>query len=462
MELSYNNLVMWLKSSGLLLAATLLAAPATGGEALGLGEAMARARAQAPAVAAARSRQRAAEEDLRQARGHRLPTVVLQESWIRTDSPAEAFALALNQERFRFADFVARDPNHPRALSTAVTRLEASLPLYTGGELAGRVAQARLMAAAAAASSAWEGDAAALATAEAYVALAQAREHAELLRRSRDTVARHVELARAFVEQGMLVRSELLRAEVERLRLEDLLVDADGKARLAESSLAFRLGDPPGTGYALAPLAPAALDRATGRDAWLARAAGRPDLEAARQALAAGALEVEVRRAARRPRLGLVLRQDLVDDRLFGDHGDATSVLATASVDLFAGGRHRAAEAAARARAEAAAQDVERHARSVRLQVEQAWEEAEAAATRQRTAEQAIASAREAERVVEERFRAGLLKTLDLVDAETARREAETRELVARAELQAAVLRLAAAAGQGPEAGLPPPSAPQE
>jgi outer membrane protein TolC len=169
-----------------------------------------------------------------------------------------------------------------------------------------------------------------------------------------------------------------------------------------------------------------------------------------------------VRRAARRPRLGLVLRQDLVDDRPFGHHGDSTSVMATATLDLFAGGRHRAAAAAAMARAEAAAAEVERYARGVRLQVEQAWEEAGVADARRRTAEQAVTAAREAERVVEERFRAGLLKTLDLVDAETARREAETRELVARAELQAAVLRLATAAGQGPEAGLGPASAAQE
>jgi outer membrane protein TolC len=444
------------------LAALLVELPANGAEPLELRRAMARAREQAPAAAAARLRQRAADEDVRQARGHRLPTVVLQETWMRTDSPAEAFALELNQERFRFADFVSSDPNDPRALTAAITRLEASLALYTGGEIAGRIAQARLMAAAAAASANWEGDAAALAAARAYVTLAQAREHVELLRRSRDTVARHVELARALVEQGMLVRSELLRAEVERLRLEDLLADAEGEARLAESDLAFRLGDPEGARYALAPLAPAALDQTIGQADWLARADGRADLEAARQALEAGRLEVEVRRAARRPRLGLVLRQDLVDDRPFGDHGDSTSVMATATLDLFAGGRHRAAAAAAMARAEAAAAEVERYARGVRLQVEQAWEEAGVADARRRTAEQAVTAAREAERVVEERFRAGLLKTLDLVDAETARREAETRELVARAELQAAVLRLATAAGQGPEAGLGPASAAQE
>jgi hypothetical protein len=44
---------------------------------------------------------------------------------------------------------------------------------------------------------------------------------------------------------------------------------------------------------------------------------------------------------------------------------------------------------------------------------------------------------------------------LDLLDAATARREAETRELVARAEANTAVLRLALVAGRRPEEALP-------
>ena len=44
---------------------------------------------------------------------------------------------------------------------------------------------------------------------------------------------------------------------------------------------------------------------------------------------------------------------------------------------------------------------------------------------------------------------------LDLLDAATARREAETRELVARADSQSAALRLAVKAGRAPETVLP-------
>ena len=54
----------------------------------------------------------------------------------------------------------------------------------------------------------------------------------------------------------------------------------------------------------------------------------------------------------------------------------------------------------------------------------------------------------EGERIIEERFKKGIVKTIDLLDAATARREAETRELVARSEAHLAILDLAVKAGR--------------
>lgn len=425
---------------------------------LSLSGALAQAREHALEVAAAGSREQAAEARLRQARAFRLPTVQLQEMYNRTDSPAEAFAFQLNQERFSFPAFTQSDPNDPDPLSTFMTRLEVSVPVYTGGELSGRIEQARLAAEAARRQGTWTADGAALAAAEAYVMLAQAREMAALLESSRETVARHVELARSYVGQGMIVRSELLRAEVELARIDEMLVEARGNARVAEANLSFRLGAEPASGWELDPL-PAEPAAGLDREAWLAAAADRSDLQAARQMLAAGDLEAEIRRAALLPRVGVTVRHDLFDDQPLGAHGDSTTLMAMVGWEVWSGGRHRAAAAAARAEAEAGRSDVERMARGIRLEVEQAWEEMQTAIARRHTAERSLAAAREAERILEERFRSGVAKTLDLLDAATARREAETRELVARAQAQLAAFRLAARAGKPPESAI---SNPQE
>lgn len=420
---------------------------------LSLAGALSRAREQALELTAAGARKRAAEAQLRQARAVRLPTVQLQEMWNRTDSPAEAFAFQLNQERFSFPAFTQSDPNDPDPLSTALTRLEVSLPLYTGGEISSRVEQARWNAAAAESRSAWTGDNAALAAAEAYILLSQARQNAALLQSSRQTVARHVDLARAFVEQGMLVRSDLLRAEVELARIEEMLAEAEGNARVAESLLAFRLGADLTTSFELDPL-PEEPAAGASLEEWQALSASRADLEAARRMLAAGELEEEVRRAALLPRVGLTLRHDLFDDRPLGAHGDSSYVAAMVGWELWSGGRHRAAAAAARAEAEAGRAEVEQMARGIRLEVEQAWQELQTSLIRRRTSERALEAAREAERIVEERFKSGVARTIDWLDAATARREAETRELVARAQAQLAAFRLAVRAGRAPETVL--------
>lgn len=430
-----------------------LGVPAGAQTPLDLPAAMARARGQARDVTAAEARQEAAEARQRQARGWRFPQIRLSETWIRTDSPAEAFALQLNQERFDFGDFVQGDPNDPDPLDTAISRIELEIPLFTGGELSTRVEQAGRAAEAAGSETRRAGDVAALAAAEAWIGLAQAREYAELLGRSREAVAAHVEQARAFSAQGMLVRSELLRAEVELARMDDLVTEAEGNVRLAEAALAFRLGEPDAGGYVLTAIpSPAPLGDALAP--WLETAEERPDLVAARHKLAAGELEAEALRGGLWPRIGVVARQDWSDDRLFGTHGDSTSIYAAASFDLFDGGRRRAAIAAALAEAEAGRQDVAQFVDGIRLEIRQAWESARVALERRTTAARALESAAEALRITEERFEAGVVRTLDVLDAATALREAETRELVARADAQLAALRLATAAGRRPESVL--------
>lgn len=422
---------------------------------LSLGEAMGRARDGAREVTAAKARQEAAASRARQATAFRLPSLNVSETYIRTDSPAESFALELNRKEFSFPNFVQSDPNEPGWSGTAITRFEAMVPLFTGGELSGRIDQARSAADAATSQALWAADTAALAAGEAWVMLAQAEEYVGLLTKARDTVAAHVALAKSYVEQGMLVRSELLRAEVELARVEDLLEDAKGKVRIANANLAFRIGVDQGSAWQLAPLGPPkALDGDAA--AWVASAgSARRDLAAARSLLRAGELEEQVKKAGWWPKVGVMARWDLHDKNLFGASGSAGTLMAFASVNVFQGGADKAAAAAARAEAEAGRQDVARFAEGVALEVRQAYEEAATARARHATAVKALEAARESERITDERFRSGVVKTIDLLDAATARREAETRELVARADAHATALRLAVKSGKAPETAAP-------
>lgn len=421
---------------------------------LSLEQAMQLARQQHASVKAARAEAFAAEQKVEQAMGFRWPRLEFSELWLRTDSPAEAFALKLNQERFSFGEFMRSDPNNPQPLETAVSRFELQWPVFTGGEITGRIAQAQHFATSKGQQLRWEEDQAALAAAEAYVRLAQAREYVALLSKAREAVAAHVDLARAYVAQGMLVESELLRAEVELSRLDDLLTQAQGREKLAQANLAFRLGLPQDEDFQLEPL-PMPRPPEEGVDAYLTSARERADLRAAEAMLAAARRETEVKRAAFYPKAALVARADWVDDHFFGTHGDATTLLAVVSVNLFAGGSQQAAVKTAEAEARAAEARVGLFAQAVLLEVRQAYTEAQVAVARVATAQKALRAAAEVQRITAERFRQGVAKMIDVLDAETARREAETRELMARSEAQLALLQLAVKAGRAPELALP-------
>ena len=438
----------------LALAALVLAGTARAEGPLTLAEAMARARERSREVAAAEARKSAASERARQASGFRWPVLSVSEMYVRTDSPAEAFAFKLNKGEFSFPDFVGSDPNHPDTSATSITRFEATLPIFTGGELSGRIQQAKDAAKAASSTATFTADKAAREAADAYVMLAQAEEYTALLTKARETVKAHVDLAKRYVEEGMLVRSELLRAEVELSRVDDLLESAKGNVRVANAALAFRLGEPQASTWELAPL-PAPVPLEGDVASWVASAASRQDLLAAKSLLAAGELEEKVKRAAFLPKVGIQARHDIVGQRLFTSSGSGTTLMAVASIGFNTGLADRAALVAAREDARAGREDVARFEEGIALEVRQAYEEAVTARARHATAVKALEAARETERITDERWKSGVVKTIDLLDAATARREAETRELVARAEAQASALKLAQAAGRRPESVLP-------
>lgn len=430
-----------------------LALPLSAAEPLTLDQAMKTARERAREVTAAGARKNAAEERVRQAQGFRLPSLTFSETYVKTNSPAEAFAMKLNKNQFSFPEFVQSDPNDPGYSSTAITRIEAMVPLFTGGELSGRIKQAESAASAAAKSRDWASDGAAYEAANAYIMVSQAEEFVKLLTKARETVKAHVDLANSYVNEGMLVRSELLRAQVELARVEDMLADAKGKVRVAQANLAFRLGAAQDTPFELAPLPSPPPVEGQAAD-WVATSRERKDLSAGRDLLAAGELEEKVKKSGYFPKAGVLARYDLVGTNLFGSSGDAGTVMAFVSWNLFSGGSDKAAIVAAREEARAGREDIARFTEGVALETRQAYEEAMTARERHKTALLALDSARETERIMKERFSSGVVKILDVLDASTARREAETRELTARADAHAASYRLALKAGRAPESVL--------
>ncbi len=395
-----------------------------------------------PAVTAARERSQAAAARYKGGQQHRLPKIGLSESFVYTDNPAEVFALSLNQGRFDIQEFFLSDPNNPDPLSTWITRLDLEFPVYTGGRLSARIGQAESMATAEDLSYAHVREQVAFETTTAYINLAKAREQASLLDNSRATTAEHLRIAEQFALQGIILDADVLQARVYLSEVDDSLAQAGSGARLAQAALNFQMGADQNTPRALSPVTESAAVSGD-LEGWIAAALeDRNDLNAARRKLEAGRLEERASRPGFFPEIAVVGHYDLYDDQIFGANGRSGSIMAVAKIDLLGGGAGTAARTAARHETASFEADVHRFEEGVRLEVRQAWQDLATARTRLETATSSLAAAREALRVRESRFKQGLDKMIDLLDAETALRESEMRELVARYDVALETYRL--------------------
>jgi outer membrane protein TolC len=395
-----------------------------------------------PAIQAAAARADAGVVRTKQAKGHRWGRLDLAETFNYTNNPAEVFALKLNQERFDFDEFFASDPNQPDPLSTWMTTLDLTLPVYTGGQIGSRVEQAETIAGAQQQTLLHTSEQVAFDTSTAFVNLAKARENVDLLEKARGTTAEHVKLAETYAGQGIVLEADVLTARVFLSEMDELLEQARNGAQLAEAALNFHMGADQATPRSLAPLPPPKA--VSGElDDWAATAVEqRHDLAAARQQLAAGRLETKVAKSGYLPEVAVVGRYGLYDDTIFGANGHSGTIMAVARINLLGGIADGKARKAAELDTVGFEADIRRFEEGVRLEVRQAWQDLETARARHATALDVLSAAKEALRVREQRFKQGLDKMVDLLDAETALREAETRELVARYDVALSTSRL--------------------
>ena len=426
-------------------ASLLITLAATGGasaQVLTVDQAVAEALVANPAVQAASARAEAGQARTGQAKGHRWGRLDLAETFSYSDNPAEVFAMTLNQGNFDFDEFFTSDPNSPDGLSTWMTTLDFTLPVYTGGTIGTRVEQAESMAGAAVETARHAAEQAAFDTTTAFVNLAKARENVELVSKAHRTTTEHVALAERYAEQGLILTADVLEARVYLSEMDELLEQAKNGARLAEAALNFHMGADQSTPRTLAPLPrPSAVSGEL--DDWIQAAVDRRhDLSAARQQLAAGRLETKAARSGYMPEVAVVGRYGLYDDQIFGSNGHSGSIMAVAKINLFGGIADSKAHRAAELDTVGFEADIRRFEEGVRLEVRQAWQDLATARARRATAEDVLAAANEALRVREQRFTQGLERMVDLLDAETALREAETRELVARYDVALSTYRL--------------------
>ncbi len=179
-----------------------------------------------PAAARAAARVREAQSAITQIRGYRLPRLVAGVTGMRTNNALNVFGSKLQQRRasfndFGFAEFNPNNPaiepralNYPGVYDNFNTRLTLQIPLWEGGRLTAMAAAARDGLAAARA-----GDRAArqqliFRLLQAYEGVRAARAFVRVAIQGEKAAAAYAGISRQMYARGIVVKSNLLTAQV--------------------------------------------------------------------------------------------------------------------------------------------------------------------------------------------------------------------------------------------------------
>lgn len=375
-------------------------------------------------VQASREGVSAARHKVEQAKALRLGKVDIDSSYLRLDDRIDITSSPVHVPLFGGVT-LAVPPVVIAPQDLLHVRLEAGLPLYTGGKISNAIAQAR---AGERAAQALSGDTEAeviLRAERLYLGVLLGRDVVRLHEQALESYRKHLEEARTAHRLGIVAKYDVIRAETAVAEQEKRLTEARNRCALAEAALRTALDLPESAGVDIAgtlfePPPPFSL-----AEAEAAALKGHRGLEALRQKVEALERAGRMAKADYLPQIAAVAGKETVTGKLAQtDPNWFAGVRATWS--LFEGGARRA-RVAEKASECAQARIELRHAEEqVRLAVRSALLDYESQKSALESARKAVELARESLRLATRRFGVGTGTSLEVLDANLALTAAET------------------------------------
>ncbi len=396
--------------------------------------------ATAEQIRAARARQRGAT-------GALLPRLDLGVEASRTNAPLGVFAGKLSQQQVTAQDFDLARLNSPDELDNVKTSVRLSWPLYQGGALWAGRRQAESALDAASHNYGMSRQKLTLDVLTAYTGVHEAQAQLKASEEALQAAQQHARVTRAQQEQGMAVESDVMTAEVHRLDAEVQLHRTQNALADVRDRLAVLLNLEPGNPLDLGPVPVIPVLQEDLETLQRMAIQSRPDLLALRASIEAQRAAVRVRQAAFYPSVQLMAQREWNDSGLALEN-ENTMVAGIVQMNLFAGGSDKAAVDGARAELTRMQYQLAAAERGYRAEVAHAWRGREEARSRDVARKKAERQAAEALRIVELRYKAGLERTVDLLQAQARLDAARAQRIHTDFELVLAEARLRMAAGR--------------
>jgi outer membrane protein TolC len=402
-------------------------------EPLTLPAAIAKARAANPIVRVSQAVEQEAAARVEQAQAGWLPRVDFTEGVQRGDMPVYVFSSLLAQRRFTEANFAIDALNHPAPLTNHRASLTLQHALFDPDVQAG-VQSARVgVELAAAARDAVDRDLALDATRAFGQALTAAAAH----RAAHAAVAAAEEDARRTRDRraaGLVTDADVLALDVHVAQMKARAIEADATRRVALAALNRAMGEPLDREYVLEAVQPPAPPAETPAALEQLALTARPEVRRAGLQEQLARVQQSAARQAFLPQVGWQGGYEW-NGADFGDRAGGWIVGAEVRVNVFRGLGDRARLAETTRAAERAAAERAIAESAIRLDVRSAWFRLEAARAKLAVGAAAVSQARESQRILRDRYEAGLADVGDVLRAAQAVLDAELQQTSAEVDV---------------------------
>jgi len=403
-----------------LLACLAFPASATAQSPLTLDEAVSRAATNNPGIRASRASEAEAASRVDQARSVFFPHIEFTESWMRGNQPVYVFGSLLNQRNFGPANFDIAALNHPDPLTNVRTAFSAEQVVFDAGHMSAGMDIAHLGAQAAALGTRDAMQALKVAATQAYGQVLMAQVQRRVAESAVTGAQEDVSRAEHRRDAGMATEADVLALRVHLAQMRQRAISATSQDTIARAQLNEVMGEPIESVFQLQePVSPPDDDRP-------AVSVDDRDLLKNRTDVARAAIQAQIASAQVSAARSTWLPQAFLQGAYEFNGGSFTTQVSAWTVgaalrwNLFSGMADSAKIKEARAameRAQAERDQTEAHARVEWRSAVARLDESRARGDVARTAR---AQARESQRIIRDRYEAGLVSVNDVLRGATA------------------------------------------
>ena len=355
-----------------------------------------------------------AKSKFRQTDAMLLPNANFSYTALTTNDPLNSFGFKLQQGSIKDADFNPDVLNNPSSRPNFSAKFELQQPLLNVDMLYQRKAASKKVEASELLSERTK-EYISFETEKTYLQLQMAYDENKVLNEALATAKAVYKTSKDYYDQGLIQKSDLLNAELHVMNIETQIKNSQSGIQDASDMLSTLMGTSTGTVYTIDPISitnPVVADN-TGLSN------ERSDLKALQKGIESYDMMIRSSKMSWLPRLNAFASYQLSDKNIFGFKANSYLAGIQLSWNIFNGNRTRNTISQQQLEKQKIAKQLDQQKSEAQLQINHARRQLSDATFFMKQQQLAVEQASEALRVLQNRYTQGLVKTTDVLMAQT-------------------------------------------